>query len=220
MIPNQIEMLPFFSHLTEEEKDYLRKNMRTLEFQVGDLIYTPARGSLGMVLVLQGGVRAYLTSEEGKKATIFRLREGEFCMLTMSCAISQITFDVEVEASEDGSLLLLPTDVFAKLEQENIYVKNFSLELMMERMSSLVEGVQQMMFMNLEQRLASYLLDESSQRKSDTLRLTQEEIAENIGSAREAVSRTLKRMKEKELISVGRGSIQILDKKELYGLIQ
>lgn len=219
MIPNKIEALPFYSYLTEEEKDFLQKNMKILEFGEGDLIYTPARGSLGMVMVLQGAVRAYLISEEGKKATIFRLREGEFCMLTMACAMSQITFDVEVEASEACRLLLIPTEVFSTVEQKNIYVKNFSLELMMERMSSLVEGVQQMMFLNLEQRLASYLLDESSQRKNDTLHITQEEIAENIGSAREAVSRTLKRMKEKELITVGRGCIQLLDKKELYSLL-
>lgn len=219
MIPNKIEGLPFFSNLTKEEKALLQNNIRILEFHEGDLIYTPAKGSLGMVQVLRGSVRAYLISEEGKKATIFRLHEGEFCMLTMSCAMSQITFDVEVEACEDCHLLLLPTELFASVEQENIYVKNFSLELMMERMSSLVEAVQQMMFLNLEQRLASYLLDESSQRKSDALYLTQEQIAENIGSAREAVSRTLKRMKEKKLISVGRGCIHLLDKKELYALL-
>lgn len=219
MIPNEIEMLPFFTSLSKEEKEFFQRNLKILEFREGDLIYTPAKGSLGMVQVLKGAVRAYLISEEGKKATIFRLREGEFCMLTMSCAMSQITFDVEVEACEDCQLLLLPTEVFAKVEQQNIYVKNFSLELMMERMSSLVEGVQQMIFLNLEQRLASYLLDESSQRKSDTLHLTQEQIAENIGSAREAVSRTLKRMKEKGLISVGRGCVHILDKKELYALL-
>lgn len=219
MIPNSIEGLPFFSNLTKEEKDSLQNNIRILEFQEGDLIYSPAKGSLGMVQVLKGAIRAYLISEEGKKATIFRLHEGEFCMLTMSCAMSQITFDVEVEACEDCRLLLLPTELFSSVEQDNIYVKNFSLELMMERMSSLVEAVQQMMFLNLEQRLASYLLDESSQRKSDTIYLTQEQIAENIGSAREAVSRTLKRMKEKKLISVGRGCIHLLDKKELYALL-
>lgn len=219
MALNKIEMLPFFKSLSEEEKSFLEKNLKVLAFHAGDLIYTPAKGSLGMVQVLKGAVRAYIISDEGKKATIFRLREGEFCMLTMACAMSQITFDVEVEASEDCQLLLVPTEVFAKVEQQNIYVKNFSLELMMERMSSLVEGVQQMVFFNLEQRIASYLLDESSQRKSDTVHLTQEQIAENIGSAREAVSRSLKRMKEKELIAVGRGYVQLLDKKELYALL-
>ncbi|WP_313528633.1 Crp/Fnr family transcriptional regulator [Anaerotignum sp.] len=219
MVPKHMEVLPFFKSLSHEEREFVQRNLKILTFQEGDLIYTPAKGSLGMVQVLKGAVRAYLVSEEGKKATIFRLHEGEFCMLTMSCAMSQITFDVEVEACEDCELLLLPTEVFASVEQQNIYVKNFSLELMMERMSSLVEAVQQMMFLNLEQRLASYILDESSQRKSDTLHLTQEQIAENIGSAREAVSRTLKRMKEKNMISVGRGCIQILDKKELYALL-
>ncbi|MFV0313799.1 MAG: Crp/Fnr family transcriptional regulator [Anaerotignum sp.] len=219
MALNKIEMLPFFKSLSEEEKSFLEKNLKVLAFDAGDLIYTPAKGSLGMVQVLKGAVRAYIISDEGKKATIFRLREGEFCMLTMACAMSQITFDVEVEASEDCQLLLVPTEVFAKVEQQNIYVKNFSLELMMERMSSLVEGVQQMVFFNLEQRIASYLLDESSQRKSNTVHLTQEQIAENIGSAREAVSRSLKGMKEKELIAVGRGYVQLLDKKELYALL-
>ncbi|WMI81131.1 Crp/Fnr family transcriptional regulator [Anaerotignum sp. MB30-C6] len=219
MVPNKIEMLPFFQSLSEEEKTFFQKNLKVIEFKEGDLIYSPAKGSLGMVQVLKGAVRAYIISDEGKKATIFRLREGEFCMLTMACAMSQITFDVEVEASEDCQLLLLPTEVFTKVEQQNIYVKNFSLELMMERMSSLIEGVQQMIFLNLEQRIASYLLDESSQRKNDTIYLTQEQIAENIGSAREAVSRTLKRMKEKDLISVGRGCIHILNKKELYEML-
>lgn len=219
MASNQIRLLPFYTNLSDVERESLERSMKTLAFQGGELIYAPAKGSLGMVQVLSGGVRAYLVSEEGKKATIFRLHQGECCMLTMSCAMSQITFDVEVEASEACSLSLIPTETFSMLEQQNIYVKNFSLELMMERMSSLVEGVQQMMFLNLEQRLASYLLDESSLRKSDILTLTQEEIAENIGSAREAVSRTLKRMKEKGLISVARGRIHILDKKELYALL-
>ncbi len=74
---DQIERLPFFSNLSGEEREFLKGNRKTLEFQGRYLIYTPTAGSLGLVQVLSGGVRAYLVSEEGKKAAIFRLHTGE-----------------------------------------------------------------------------------------------------------------------------------------------
>lgn len=214
-----LEELPFYPHLSEDDRALFLRQGQILSYQQGDLIYSPARGSFGMVKVLQGSIRTYLLSKEGKKATIFRLHAGEFCMLTMSCALASITFDVEVEATEDCTILLLPTAAFQQVEDHNIYLKIFTMETITEKFSALIEAIQQIMFLTLEQRLASYLLDESSQRKSDELRITQEQMAENIGSAREAVSRTLKRLKEQGFLRVGRGYVLLLDKKGLYQLL-
>ena len=214
-----IESLSFYPHLNRDEEELFLRNTRIEHFKQGELVYSPGRECLGMIRVVSGSIRTFMVSEDGRKATIFRLREGEICVLSMSCVLSSVTFDVEVEAAEDTELLIIPAAVFAMVEKKNVYVENFSYHILADRLSDLIEAVQQMMFFSLEQRVASHLLDESSARKSDVLLMTQEEVAENIGSAREAVSRILKKLKEKDLISVERGKISLLDKKGLYGLL-
>lgn len=214
-----LAQLSFSEYLTEEQKKELLAVGKLESFQEGQLIYTPIRECLGMIYVVKGVIRTSLTSESGKKATMFRLREKEVCVLSMSCILSAITFDVEVEADKDCELFVIPAPVFSRISQENMYVENFSYKVVTERFSAIVEAMQQMMFMSLEQRVIVFLLDESAAVGQDLLLITQEQLAENIGSAREAVTRVLKQLKEKELIVLGRGKIEILKRKELYQFI-
>lgn len=214
-----LSRLSFYPYITEKQKEELLTASRTERFSAKDLIYTPARECLGMVYVVKGVIRTYLTSENGKKATIFRLREQEVCVLSMSCVMSAITFDVEVEADEDCELFIIPATVFSRISGQNMYVENFSYKIVTERFSVIVEAMQQMMFMSLEQRVITFLLDESAAVGGDVLYITQEQLAENIGSAREAVTRVLKQLKERELLTVKRGKIEILRRKELYQFI-
>lgn len=151
--------------------------------------------------------------------TIYRIREGDTCVLTASCALSAITFDVEIEAEADCEVLLIPAPVFSALAADNIYVENFAYKIATERFSSVVEALQQIMFLSLTQRIAAFLIDESAQRKDDSIRMTHEEIAKAIGSAREAVSRTLKQMVKKGDISLFRGGIRIENKSSLYEML-
>ena len=205
-----LSRLLFYPHLTDRQREELLTVSRLLSFRAGELIYTPARECLGMIFVVQGVIRTYLTSETGKKATIFRLREQEVCVLSMSCVMSAITFDVEVEADTDCQLFVIPAAAFSRVSEENMHVENFSYRVVTERFSSIVEALQQMMFMSLEQRVITFLLDESAAVGEDLLHITQEQLAENIGSAREAVTRVLKQLKDKQLIQVGRGKIEIV----------
>lgn len=214
-----LSQLSFYPHLTEQHKEELLSASRVERFSAGDLIYTPARECLGMVYVIKGVIRTYLTSENGKKATIFRLREKDVCVLSMSCLMAAITFDVEVEADKDCELFVIPAASFSRVASENMYVENFSYKIVTERFSAIVEALEQMMFMSLEQRVITFLLDESAAVGGEVLYITQEQLAENIGSAREAVTRVLKQLKDRRLIHVGRGKIEILKRKELYQLV-
>ena len=126
---------------------------------------------------------------------------------------------VEIEAEADCDVLLIPAPVFSALAVDNIYVENYAYKIATERFSSVVEALQQMLFLSLTQRIAAFLIDESAQRKDDSIRMTHEEIAKAIGSAREAVSRTLKQMVKKGDISLFRGGIKIENKSSLYELL-
>ena len=164
-------------------------------------------------------MRTYLLSDEGKEVTMYRLREGDCCVLAASCILSAITFDVEIEAQTDCVALVIPAGLLAAVSRENVYMDNFMYKETAKRFSDVVEALQQMIFLSLTQRVVSFLLDESSKSGSSTITMTHEEIAKIIGSAREAVSRTLKQLAKNGCIALNRGEIILKKKEELYRLL-
>ena len=218
-IEELLKNMSFWSRLQEEEQTILIQNAKILDYKAGDAVYSGGTQCLGMMLVLQGTLRTYLLSDEGKEITIYRLRQGDVCVLAASCILSAITFDVEMEAQTDASLLLLPAWVLSKLQDENVYVENFIYKEAAKRFSDVVEALQQMMFLSLTQRVVSFLLDESAKQNTSSIIMTHEEIAKTIGSAREAVSRILKQLAKGGYISLNRGEIKIEEKAKLYQLL-
>lgn len=214
-----LNSLSFYHQLSREERKLLEMNGRMERFEAGDLIYSPAKECLGMLVIGSGVVRTCLVSEEGKKAVVFRLREKEVCVLSMSCLIPAITFDVEIEAEEACEVMVIPTVVLQQISGENPYVESFVYRTAVERFSGMVEAVQQLLFMTLEQRIAVFLLDETGARGTEVLQITQEQLAANIGSAREAVTRVLNSLRKKGLIEAERGRIRVLDRSRLYSIV-
>ncbi len=132
-------------------------------------------------------------------------------MLSAACVISQITFDTYMEAEQDCDLLVIPAAAFRQLTEENIHVKCFVYELMTERFSSVMWTMQQILFAGLDRRLAGFLVQEYDRTKDPGIRITQEQIARQINSAREAVARMLRRFMTEHLVEVSRGVIMLLD---------
>lgn len=100
--------------------------------------------------------------------------------------------------------------------QKNVYIENFVYRTAVEHFSDVIQAVEEMLFSSLEQRICSFLLDETARLRTDTLQLTQEQLAQSIGSARESVTRSLKQLSGQGLIRIFRGGVQILDRKKLY----
>lgn len=209
----------FWEHLTEIQKELLLRESRIVRYQAGDSIYSSVRECLGAVFILEGIMRTYLLSDEGKEVTIYRLREGDCCILAASCVLSAITFDVEIEAQTECAALVIPAGLLAAMSRENVYMDNFMYKEAAKRFSDVVEALQQMIFLNLTQRVVSFLLDESAKTGSSSIAMTHEEIAKIIGSAREAVSRTLKQLAKTGSISLNRGEIKLERKESLYQLL-
>ena len=209
----------FWEHLTEIQKELLLRESRIVRYQAGDSIYSSVRECLGAVFILEGIMRIYLLSDEGKEVTIYRLRDGDCCILAASCVLSAITFDVEIEAQTECAALVIPAGLLAAMSRENVYMDNFMYKEAAKRFSDVVEALQQMIFLSLTQRVVSFLLDESAKTGSSSIAMTHEEIAKIIGSAREAVSRTLKQLAKTGSISLNRGEIKLERKESLYQLL-
>ena len=106
-----LTQLPFWSSLTEQEQETLRRSAFVRHYEKGAFIHSSDNECLGMLFVLSGEIRTYLLSEEGREVTLFRLYPGELCVLSASCVISQITFDTQMTAGSD-------TDVLISLHQD------------------------------------------------------------------------------------------------------
>ena len=209
----------FWDKLKESEKRILEQQLYPMVYQEGQYISSTGMDCLGLFLVEYGTLRVYLVSESGKEATVFRMHEGELCMISGSCMLSSFPFDIQIDAETEAKLYLLPTSAVKKVMEENIYMENFVYKMMNENFSDIIAAVQKMLFATLEQRIAEFLLDESVRCHSSEIMMTQEQIARAIGSAREAVSRILKQMGKDGSVELFRGGVRILDKKKLYNIL-
>lgn len=210
-----VEQLPFWGHLSSDEKALVSERSFLRMFSANQLISNTDNSCTGIVFIVRGGIRTSLISEEGKEITLFRLGSGECCVTTASCVIKQISFGTLVTTTEESTLLVVPASLCEHLTTSNIYAKAFMLEVEAERYSQVVRVLQQMLFKRLDQRVASYLIERAQACGSPELKITQDELARDINSAREAVTRVLHRLAGDDLVEVKRGRILILNENGL-----
>jgi len=205
--------LPYWESLSEAQKKTVSASAAVRRYPKGSILMgsEDCESCFGMICVLSGEVRASILSFEGREVTLFRIRQGDCCVLSASCVVSQLQFDTQMTVSEDAEILIVPSSVFGRLTEENIYVKCFLYELATERFSTVMSVVQQLLFASFDQRLATYLVEEYHKTGSRELHLTQEQIAQNVNSAREVVARMLKQFANSGILEYRRGLLVLKD---------
>lgn len=211
------EIFPFWNEISETDREFICRNSHALTYQKGANVHDGNECS-GVIFVRFGSLRLYMMSEDGRDITLYRLHKGDMCMLSASCVLQTITFDVFVDAEEDSECYVIGGPAFAEVSSRNPQIKIFALETAVSRFSDVMWVMQQILFMSMDKRLAIFLSDESARTNSDTIALTHEQIARYIGSAREVVSRMLKYFTNDGIVEVSRRGVKILDKKRLREL--
>ena len=209
----------FYDKLTGSQKEMLCQNTALSHFNKGDVLHDPQEMCAGVMLIKKGQVRTYMLSEDGKEITLYRLFEGDTCILSASCVIDAITFDVFISAEDDCEIYTINSLTFQWLMHENIYVEAFAYKLATVRFSDVMWAMQQILFMGMDKRVAIFLIDEIAKNNSETINLTHEQIAKYIGTAREVVSRMLKYFENEGIVSLFRGGIKVTDKAKLKKII-
>lgn len=201
----------FWEHLSPDEKAFAEKHTYLKNSPAGAVIYGRGDSCLGMTVVERGRIRVCLISEEGREITLYRVESGEACIMTASCVMRQITFETYMEAEGDCTLAVLDAAALKQLSESNIYLRCFIYELTAERFSLVMWSMQQLLFLRFDKRLAAFLLSEYERTSSAELRLTHEQIAAQINSAREVVTRMLKRFVSDGLCELSRGGVKLTD---------
>ena len=173
----------------------------------------------GIIIVLSGMMRIYMVSEEGREITLFHIYAGDSCVLSASCLLETIAFEIIIEAVGEVHAVIVPTTVLLPIIDSNPYVELFLYKKTSERFSDVMWTFQQILFMSTDKRIAVFLWDEMLRQNQQELKITHDEIAKNIGSAREVVTKTLKCFAKEGILLLGRGKITITDKSKLQNYI-
>ncbi|MEY8259356.1 Crp/Fnr family transcriptional regulator [Oscillospiraceae bacterium 50-60] len=211
---------PFWERLSAEERAELLQSATLVSYRKGECVHRSDMGCTGAVLVLSGLLRVYIVSEEGREVTLFRIRQGEPCVLAASCLLDAIQFDLVIEAAEAAEAVVIPAGVLRPIMESNPYVGLYMYRQATERFSEVMWMMQQILFMGADRRVAIFLWEETAGKGQRALRMTQDEIARNIGSAREVVSRVLKYLAEEGAVSLGRGLVELRDPEKLRKLFE
>ncbi|MBQ9902133.1 MAG: Crp/Fnr family transcriptional regulator [Clostridia bacterium] len=207
----EIKRLPFWNDLTPAERETVLRCARIREYKSGSLIYSPEQECLGLIKLLSGSIRTFMLSEEGREVVLYRMKEGDIDLLSAACVVNQITFETQMVAQSDCTVLVVPATCLAQFKRDNLAVRCFIFEKLGERFSDVMKLMQTMLFTRIDRRIAALLREKAEAGGKKEIRMTHEEIAAMINSSREVVSRTLKGMERSGLLTLGRGKITLHD---------
>ena len=205
------QYIPVWSRLTAEQQAELRETAIHRSLKKGTVIHNGSMDCLGLLVICSGQLRAYLLSEEGREVTLYRLFERDICLLSASCMLRSIQFEVTIEAEKDSDVWVIPAEVYKRIMQESAAVANYTNEIMASRFTDVMWLVEQIMWKSFDKRLAAFLLEEAALEGTNRLSMTHEMIGKHLGTAREVVTRMLRYFQSEGLVELTRGIVELRD---------
>ena len=210
---SNLEWLTQFPELAKLEapaKDILAKSARIAEAPVGAIGYREGAPCGAYVMRLAGKSRVYKMSTGGREILLYRVGAGETCVITTTCLLGNSDYPASTIVEEPIRDVLIPANAFHQLMIDSAVFRKFVMTNYGALISDLIVLLDEVAFHNLDARLAKVLLDA----KSNDITRTHQQIADELGTAREVVSRQLKRLEQKGAVNLGRGHVEIIDRKK------
>ena len=185
------------------------------EVSSGQIICMEQNQCVHLPIVLNGTGRVFKTSDEGKELTLYRIEEGESCILTASCILNKIAFPATAVAQTDIEAVLVPSSDVRLWMQSFPDWQVYIFDLLSRRLASVIELVEEVAFQRMDQRLNSYLYHASE--SAPEIKKTHEGIASDLGTSREVISRLLKDLEHRKIVKLYRGGMNVLAREQLRG---
>ncbi len=198
----------FARKMTEQNKRLMDIGTIYKKIEKGAIISGDGRRCNGIPFVLSGSLRLFRISESGREMTLYNIYPGQVCIMAAICAMGHLDYDFTVEAQKDCMVAVISPDIFRRLMIESEAFKVYMFQIMAERLLMSINKIESVNFVSIEQRLKSYLQQHAS--PEGELHATHEQIAVDLGSSREVISRNLKKLAEDGDLRQKRGSIELL----------
>lgn len=208
-----IRALPFLESADAQLTHEFQQETSMAHIPAGHDVFLEGDRVQAIALLLSGVVRVYKVSETGREITLYRFGLGESCILTANAILSDQSFPAIASVEQDAEVVMIPTDVFREWVRRYDIWRDFVFDLLSQRLARMMAIVDEVAFQRMDVRVASWLLKQAE--AENPLRVTHQQIAGELGSSREVISRLLEDFAGAGLIRPGRGTIEVLDFEEL-----
>lgn len=210
--PQQVRSLyPALAGLTAEQLASLLSPQAVMHLPAGSQVFAEHQPCQGFPLLLEGSIKVVKLAASGRELMLYRVAPGGSCIISSSCLLGHTDYNARGIAETPLTLTILPLPTFSRLMLEHPAFRDFIFHLFAERIGELMQLVEEVAFARLDQRLAKLLLA----RQEDVLYVTHQQLADELGSVREIVSRLLKGFAAQGLVSLGREQLSITDRSGL-----
>jgi CRP/FNR family transcriptional regulator, anaerobic regulatory protein len=204
-----LRVLPILVHADQGLLREFQQKAFFARIPEGHDVFVEGDSADAIALLISGVVRVYKIGETGREITLYRFGNGESCILTANAILSQENFPAIATVEKEAEAVMIPAEVFRDWVRRYDLWREFVFDLLSARLSSVMAVVEEVAFRRMDERLATFLSQRLGQ--SDLIRITHQEIAAELGSSREVISRILEDFSALGMISVSRGTITLLD---------
>ena len=208
-----LQRFPILSQLPPGRLDELLKEAQALRVRAGGVLFDAGQPCRGFPLVLEGSVRVAKASESGREILLYRVEPGQACILSGGCLLGHSDYSARGVAEEDVTVLSIPPELFHALMIESEPFRRFVFGMYGERLAEVMQLVDEIAFRRLDQRLAQLLVQ-----RGPVLEVTQQKLADELGSVREIVSRLLRGFESRGWVKLERERVTVRDPRALAGL--
>lgn len=208
--------LPLLKQADSKLVEDFQRSAYFTRIPAGHDVFVEGDDADAIALLLSGVVRVYKISDTGREITLYRFGLGESCVLTATAIVARQPFSAIATVEQDAEAVMIEADTFREWIQRYDLWRDFLFSLLSQRLFSVMELVDEVTFRRMDIRIAAFLLERSQ--ATPVISVTHQEIAAELGSSREVVSRILENLAGKGIIRVLRGSVEILDKAQLENL--
>ncbi len=204
------QAFPMLEDTERKVRKEILKHAMIMQIPKGNIIFSEGDECKHLALILSGTVRVYKPAENGREITLYRLGKGESCVLTASCIFSWNNFPAIAKTEEDIEAAVVPSHIFHDWINRYEIWRSYVFDLLSKRLSDIILTLEEVAFSRMDMRIAEFLVKMSGNDKTD-IKTKHQDIAMELGTSREVVSRILKHFESETLISLGRGVISIRD---------
>ncbi len=206
------ELKSFLPQFTDEELlKEMSESSKILTAKPGDILMEPGKYVKMVPIVLSGYIKILRLDDEGKELFLYYLDPGETCALSLTCCAASKPSEIKAVVEEDTSFIGIPIEVHEMWTGKYKQWKNFVSTTYQSRFNELLTALDAVAFKRMDQRLMNYIVVRMKQGKTNELSITHQEIATELGTSREVISRLLKQLEKKKWIELGRNVIYIRD---------
>ncbi len=182
-----------------------------MRLEPGKILMEPGKFVKMVPIVLEGSIKIMRMDEDGKELFLYYLDAGETCALSLTCCSAARPSEIKAVVEEPTLLIGVPINVHEQLTDEFKQWKDFVSSTYQNRFQELLIALDAVAFRRMDERLMRYIVTKMKQHKTNELHTTHQEIANELGTSREVISRLLKQLEKKKWIELGRNVIYIRD---------